>query len=125
MTLDLKSKDRNYLFGRLLAVADVAERTALRLIGEDRDTNAMRYMTAFSNQPEKTWKIIREQLHPYLMKLEGRSERFSKLIDEITNEIGLKNFNNERLDGLYLVGLSNQRQDLNQNKQDIKEYETI
>lgn len=125
MTLDLKSKDRNYLFGRLLAVADVAERTALKLIGEDRDTNAMRYMTAFSNQPEKTWKIIREQLHPYLMKLEGRSEQFSKLIDEITNEIGLKNFNNERLDGLYLVGLSNQRQDLNQNKQDIKEYETI
>lgn len=123
MSLETENKNRSYLFGRLLAVADVAERTALNLNGETRDTNAMRYMTAFSNQPEKTWKVIREQLHPYLMKLGKGGFRFTQLMDEITDEIGTINFNNERLDGLYLVGLSSQRRALYQKKQELEENE--
>jgi len=118
MALELENKDRSYLFGRLLAVADVAEQTVLDLNDENRATNAMRYMTAFSNRPEKTWKIIREQLQPYLIKLGDSRKHYLTLIDEITNDIGIDNFTNEQLNGLYLVGLSSQRHDLQESKED-------
>ena len=121
MALNNEETNRSYLFGRLLAVADVAERSALKLNEDNRETNAMRYMTAFSNQPEKTWKIIRENLHPYLTKLGLKGIYFSKIIDEITDKLGLENFNNDRLDGTYLVGLSSQRYELYKKKQTTDE----
>src|SRR5690606_12222801 len=52
VALDQTIEDRSYLFGRLLAIADVLERSALR-DGEKRDTNAVRYMTAFQRHPER------------------------------------------------------------------------
>ncbi len=42
MSLEKDRTTRSYLYGRLLAVADVLEQAALRTAGENRDTNAAR-----------------------------------------------------------------------------------
>src|SRR5699024_11585740 len=47
VALDYENKSRDYLFGRLLALADVLERRALPK-EETRTTNAIRYMNSFS-----------------------------------------------------------------------------
>ncbi len=57
LVLDKENNNRDYLFGRLLAVADVLERKALNN-GDQRATNARRYMNSFSQHPERTWRTI-------------------------------------------------------------------
>lgn len=68
LALDENNDDRSYLFGRLLAVADVLERRALGK-EEKRATNAIRYMNSFSKHPERTWRVIQESLQPYQARL--------------------------------------------------------
>lgn len=57
LVLDKENQDRDYLFGRLLAIADVLERNALNT-SDQRATNARRYMNSFSQHPERTWRTI-------------------------------------------------------------------
>lgn len=111
VALDIECKDRDYLFGRLLAVADVLERSALGK-EENRATNALRYMNAFQNNPERTWGTIQKNLQPYQMKLREKGVFYSKLIDRIASEIPIEQFNNKSLSGKYLLGYYSQRQDL-------------
>ena len=108
--LDKSSTDRGYLFGRLLAVAELAERmTYNKEEKEKRQTNAMRVMTVFARRPMNTWKILRESLVPYFAHLEIGSRIFyEKLIDEIFDMIDEKDINKE-LDSVYLLGYSHQR----------------
>ncbi len=68
VALDKESMDRDYLFGRLLAIADVLERNALDS-GDQRATNARRYMNSFSQHPARTWKTIQDALQPYQARL--------------------------------------------------------
>ncbi|MFB4474941.1 type I-C CRISPR-associated protein Cas8c/Csd1, partial [Oceanobacillus caeni] len=64
VALDKTITDRSYLFGRLLAVADVLERGALGK-EETRATNAIRYMNSFSQKPSRTWMTLQASLQPY------------------------------------------------------------
>ncbi|MFY9175536.1 MAG: type I-C CRISPR-associated protein Cas8c/Csd1 [Peptococcia bacterium] len=117
VSLNLSSTDRSYLFGRLLAVADVLERRALS--GEEtRATNALRYMNSFSKSPARTWKIIQESLQPYQIKLGSKATYLSKLIDEIMDKFDLNDFNNTPLSELYLMGFSSQRRELYTKKEE-------
>jgi CRISPR-associated protein (Cas_Csd1). len=68
MSLDENRRTRDYLYGRLLGVADVIEERALYEAKEKRATAAERYFTAFSANPFKTWPIIFTSLRPYLNK---------------------------------------------------------
>lgn len=106
MKLDTTITDRNYLYGRLLAVAD---RIESQVSGHDsnRLTNAKRYMTAFSQHPYQTWKILEEQIIPYQNKLSRKDQdKYQALIDEIMVTFeSVKDFrDNTALDGLYLLG---------------------
>ena len=76
--LDNNIKDRSYLFGRLLAVADVLENTALRADEKKRITNAERYMSAFSQHPSRTWEIIQKAIQPYKARLGEKSIFYTK-----------------------------------------------
>ena len=58
MALDKKETDRNYLYGRLLAVADRIEYLTYDEKDNGRVTNAKRYMSTFSQRPYETWKVI-------------------------------------------------------------------
>ena len=78
MAVDKNCTERDYLYGRLLAVAD---RIEYRTFDMDKDrsriTNAKRYMNNFSQRPFETWKVIEENIQPYLSKL--RNEDFMKI----------------------------------------------
>lgn len=69
MSLDLENRSRDYLFGRLLAIAESLERTALNITNEPRATNAERYMQRFATCPFSTWKQLEENLKPYKDRL--------------------------------------------------------
>lgn len=115
VALDKEIIDRDYLFGRLLAIADVLERRALGS-DENRASNAIRYMNSFAKSPARTWKTIQESLQPYQARLGAKGYYYSKLIDEVASHINLEDFNNKPLSGKYLLGFYSQRHDLYQKK---------
>jgi len=117
VSLDTTCTKRDYLFGRLLAIADVLERGALS--GDDekkgRATNALRYMNAFSKHPTRTWGVIQAAILPY----QATTVNLNRLIDEVANQIDLKDFNDKPLSDIYLLGFYSQRYAwYHRNKQD-------
>lgn len=112
VALDKTSTDRDYLFGRLLAVADVLERNALSEVDQKRATNAVRYMNAFVRNPLRVWHTIHQNLQPYLMRLGSNARRFTDLFEEISDLFNPEEFNDKPLTGKYLLGYYSQRQDL-------------
>ena len=127
MELDKKCDERNYLFGRLLAVAEVAEKVAMNNVA-DRTTNAARLHGAFVNRPFSTWNNIKTVLSPYLERMEpGRREFYENLTEEIMclfKEEDLKTMN-KPLEAAYLLGYYHQRRDLRKGKNnaEVKEEE--
>ena len=120
VVLDKNICHRDYLFGRLLAIADVLERSALGK-EETRATNAIRYMNSFSRHPARTWKVIQECLQPYQASLGTKGNYFSMLIDEVASRIKYEDFNDKPLSGKFLLGFYSQRHELYQKKQSINE----
>ncbi len=105
---------RDYSFGRLLAIADKIENLALTIQETKRPTTAMRLMQRFSVQPMATWKSIEEALHPYFMRIQNN---YPPLVGAYKDLIGQEmeklhqacQYNNEALDGEYLLGYHLQR----------------
>ena len=125
VALDKKQNDRNYLYGRLLAVADRIEYRTYDDGDKARVTNAKRYMSTFSQRPFETWKVIEESIQPYMNKL-GIAERrfYENLLNDIYELFEVESFkDNKKLDGLYLLGFHSQAYDLKQKKEDSKEKE--
>lgn len=69
MSLNTENQSRDYVFGRLLAIAEHIERMSLSMAGETRATNAERYMPRFVTNPFKTWLQLQEKLSPYKERL--------------------------------------------------------
>lgn len=124
LELDTNRKDRDYLFGRLLSVADRLERTALYKAGKQdtRVTNATRLMNAFQIKPYSTWGQLYNQLIPYKNQLNGAGY-YQSIIDSIM--VLFKNGdyeNNMPLSPLYLLGYSAQNKTWSKNnKNEITE----
>ncbi|PEU18376.1 MULTISPECIES: type I-C CRISPR-associated protein Cas8c/Csd1 [unclassified Bacillus (in: firmicutes)] len=116
LMLDKENDDRDYLFGRLLAIADVLERNSLDP-SDQRATNARRYMNSFSQHPERTWRTIQGALQPYQARLGEKVWYYNKLIDEVGSKIKIEDFNNKPLSGRYLLGFYSQRHELYQKKE--------
>ncbi|WP_322181688.1 type I-C CRISPR-associated protein Cas8c/Csd1 [Neglectibacter caecimuris] len=110
MALDQENKDRSYLFGRLLAIAEIVEQSTYQ--GEDaRETNAMRFQKTFSLRPMATWRLLEEKLRPYYKQLKpGLSGYYKKLTQEITALLDPKDPElNKKLEDVYLLGYYHQR----------------
>ena len=127
LDLDVKCENRDYLFGRLLAIADRLESRARYLqMGKDdtdkRPTNAVRYMSAFASKPLRTWKLVFDQLNPYIQRLNG-AEWYQQQIDEIMSLFDPQEYNDNPLSGLYLLGYSLQRRALRPNKKEETTHE--
>lgn len=125
MALDKECKNRDYLYGRLLAVADrIERRTFDREDDAGRETNADRFMNVFSQHPYQTWEIIEQRIHPYLKKLEIKERNYyKKMLDEICEMFDTDSFmNNNRLEGVYLLGYHSQMNEMRYKKAEgIKE----
>lgn len=124
METNVTSRNRDYLYGRLLAVADRIEyRTYDRDSDGKRVTNARRYMNAFSQHPYQTWKVLEEQIQPYLQKLSvPERNTYNKLLDDIYHLFCIEDFaNNDRLEGLYLLGFHSQSYELKHKEEKAEE----
>ena len=115
MALELDRKTRDYLFGRLLAVAEHLEERALHVAGEkERLTNAAKLMQRFADRPFSTWRTIELSLTPYKTRLRAKRQsvllRLEKLLDEIVCSIKAQDFmDDRRLSGEFLLGYHCQR----------------
>jgi CRISPR-associated protein Csd1 len=127
LELETTCSDRDYLFGRLLAIADRLENHAryLQTLKDDTDkrpTNAVRYMTAFTSKPMRMWHQIFKQLNPYIQRLNG-AEGYQRQIDDIMEQLlHAEGFNDKPLGGKYLLGYSLQRKAMQHKKEDIHEH---
>jgi CRISPR-associated protein Csd1 len=111
MTLDLERKTRDYLYGRLLALADNIESWALGEAGENRTTNAARLMQRFSQRPYSTWRTIELALTPYKARLGGKANSRLKMIDEVIAAFDPEDFLSDKpLTGEFLLGYHSQRE---------------
>ena len=123
MSLDTNRTNRDYLYGRLLAIAEHIEDIALHAGGESRPTNANRMMQRFASHPFSTWQNIEESLKPYKDRLHALRTGFlvnmNKLLDEVHDlfETPDDYTNDTRLSGEYLLGFHCQRREL-KNKND-------
>lgn len=114
MPLDETRNSRDYLYGRLLAIADVMEERALYRGEQKRATNAARYMQQFSQRPFRTWRQIHDLLSPYILRL-GGANYYKNLIAEVESLFNPDDFiSNKPLTGEYLLGYYCQRQKLNE-----------
>lgn len=109
MTLENDRTSRDYLFGRLLAIAEHLEGRALYVAGESRDTNAARLMQRFADRPGDTWRIIELALTPYKTRLHAKRPAFlykmEQRLDEVISAFSPEDFLDERkLSGEFLLG---------------------
>lgn len=123
MALEEERTSRDYLYGRLLAVADQVETKALQLAKENRGTTASRLMQRFSDRPFSTWKNIEEALKPYKdrirSKYPGLLGGYEELLDSIHCMILTANYiKDTRLTGEYLLGYHCQRQWFREHKRE-------
>jgi CRISPR-associated protein Csd1 len=117
MTLEVDRASRDYLYGRLLAIAEHIESRALHVAGETRDTNAARFMQRFADRPFSTWRAIETALTPSKARLRNRRPGFLRkmeaALDGVMSTFAPDDFlNDRRLSGEFLLGYHCQRQAL-------------
>ncbi|MDP1558564.1 MAG: type I-C CRISPR-associated protein Cas8c/Csd1 [Nitrosomonas sp.] len=117
MALELNRTSRDYLYGRLLAIAENIEDRALYVGGEKRDTSAAKLMQRFADHPFSTWKTIELSLSPYKTRLRSKRPAFLAVmesqLDDVVNLFQADDFMEDRkLSGEFLLGYHCQRQTL-------------
>lgn len=114
--LNVTCRNRDYLYGRLLAVADVLEQRANENNG--LPTNAIRLMQFYVQRPAEAWKQLHLQLIPYLEKLGKKGNGASyylKLFGQIEQQFLVEEKDRTRNDSLgknFLLGLYAQTREL-------------
>jgi CRISPR-associated protein Csd1 len=129
MALEIGRNDRDYLYGRLLAVAEHLEEAALNSANEKRETTAARLMQRFADFPYPTWRNIESALVPYKSRLQANRPavlyKMKILLDEIHAKFLPGEYEKDgRLSGTYLLGYHCQRLEMAYKKVE-DEKETI
>jgi|CXWL01.1.fsa_nt_gi CRISPR-associated protein Csd1 len=117
MALEENYHARDYLFGRLLAIAERIEDVALSVSGENRPTTAARLMQRFADRPFETWRTIELALQPYMQRLRVSRAGFLtnqlKELDAVQTMFKHDDFTSKAaLSGEFLLGYHCQRQKL-------------
>ncbi|WP_282822683.1 type I-C CRISPR-associated protein Cas8c/Csd1 [Neisseria subflava] len=114
MSLDIQNRSRDYLYGRLLAVAENTESYALYLAGEKRATTAERYMQRFAEHPFATWRNIELALKPYQERLRNNGkDTGAQAIGEIMELFAIDDFTcDDKLSGEFLLGYHCQKMEI-------------
>ena len=117
MALETDRRTRDYLYGRLLAIAENVESRALFVARETRDTTAARLMQRFADRPYSTWRTIELALVPYKTRLRASRGGFlfkmDLLLDDVMGAFSGDDFTQDApLSGEFLLGYHCQRQAL-------------
>ncbi len=123
MTLEENRNSRDYLYGRLLAIADILESSVLIKQNENRQTTASRLMQRFSEFPFSIWRTIELSLAPYKARLNAQSALYyEKKIQSIMALFEADDFtNNSKLTGEFLLGYHCQKEDHFKRKEEENE----
>jgi CRISPR-associated protein Csd1 len=111
MALDENRTTRDYLYGRLLALAENLEHWAIRTAGESRPTNAERMMQRFADRPYSTWRTLELALLPYKIRLGDKAHKVKSLMDAVHGMFDPPEefTRDDRLSGEFLLGYHCQR----------------
>lgn len=111
MALDENRTTRDYLYGRLLALAENLEHWAIRTAGESRPTNAERMMQRFADRPYSTWRTLELALLPYKIRLGDKAHKVKSLMDTVHGKFDSPDefTRDDRLSGEFLLGYHCQR----------------
>ena len=116
MTLEEDNDSRDYLYGRLLAIAERIEEIALNVAGEKaRPTSAQRLMQRFADHPFSTWRNIELALQPYMQRLQSSRAPFlhkrKRELDTVLCALGSVDDStiDKPLSGEFLLGYHCQR----------------
>lgn len=117
MALETERTTRDYLYGRLLALADHIEGRALHVGGESRDTTAAKLMQRFAQRPASTWRTIELALAPAKSRLRAKRGPFMHEMEKLHDQIvcafqGNDFINDSPLSGEFLLGYHCQREAL-------------
>lgn len=129
MSLDKNKLNRDYLYGRLLAVFEKLEIDAMKsrygyTDNDIRETHADKLWNFYCAKPESGAANINGALRPYLKYLpDTRKNFYLGLIGEIMGKIGetADKIRNKSLEPCYLMGYYDQRNDLYISKKDKQE----
>jgi len=121
MALEEERITRDYLYGRLLAIAERIEEVALGVGGEKRPTTASRLMQRFADRPFSTWRNIELGLQPYMQRLQVSRAGFlansKKELDVVQDAFLSDDFISDKpLTGEFLLGYHCQKQDWRNSK---------
>lgn len=119
-----ENNQRDYLFGRLLGLAEVMESRSLKDRDEKRATNATRYFNAFTQHPARTWLVIRKQLAPYFQRSWGNAGYYAMLIQKIEDRLTDKQMTDDPLGPVFLLGYSSQIQEMYTKKEEVEHVGT-
>lgn len=108
-TLDVTCTDRDYLYGRLFAIAHRIEQAA-----GSAKTSAVRLMTMFVQRPEETWVQLYKKLLPHLQSLgkDGHTARYYQHLMAQAEGLFTPETRHQPLSYLFLVGFSTQTNEL-------------
>lgn len=114
MSVEESRTSRDYLYGRLLAIAERIEDIALSVAGEKRPTTAARMMQRFADRPFSTWRNIELALQPYIQRLQRNRPGFltnrKQDLDSVMALFENGEFEQDRaLSGEFLLGYHCQR----------------
>ena len=109
------NNSRDYLFGRLLAIAERIEDIALSVSDENRPTTAARLMQRFADRPYETWRTIELALQPYIQRLRvSRAGFLSNQLEDLDTVLSRFQHDDfmskQPLSGEFLLGYHCQRQ---------------
>lgn len=113
MALQKEYTSRDYLYGRLLAVAEYAERKYIEAAGEKRQSDAERLIQRFADLPQPTWRLIATRLEniflPWLRSgnplQQSDHKRCRKALQEISMLFVTEEYNKkDKLSGEFLLG---------------------
>ncbi|MEN1760938.1 type I-C CRISPR-associated protein Cas8c/Csd1 [Anoxynatronum sibiricum] len=124
LALEENRKTRDYLYGRLLALADNLEEWALKEGGEQRQTNALRLMQRFSERPFSTWRSIELSLHPYKARLGAKGKGLINRMTEVMALFDADDFiSDKKLTGEFLLGYHCQKRALWKNTEEQQQQD--
>ncbi|MDQ7016893.1 MAG: type I-C CRISPR-associated protein Cas8c/Csd1 [Gammaproteobacteria bacterium] len=120
--LEQDNTSRDYLYGRLLAIAERIEGVSLYVAGENRSTTAARLMQRFADRPSSTWRNIELALLPYIQRLKNNRAGFLHNIQTLLDEVMVKFeegefLSDKPLSGEFLLAYHAQRFELRNKKQ--------